>query len=166
MRWPDGQAALTLAPDAAVLRVVPQGMGLAPSAISWYADLRRYGTMKHAGFGLGFERLILFITGLENIRGERECSRCSTTAIVHQTLSCSAGGKVSSCLSVSVLPCHHLTAGIKTRCHVSCCCGRTSVTGAIFSTLASVTRCLCTLARHCHIAEVIPFPRYPGHCDF
>ncbi|KAG5181117.1 Asparaginyl-tRNA synthetase [Tribonema minus] len=43
-------------------------MGLEPAAISWYADLRRYGTMKHAGFGLGFERLILFITGIENIR--------------------------------------------------------------------------------------------------
>jgi len=34
----------------------------------WYIDLRRYGTVKHAGFGLGFERMILFATGLENIR--------------------------------------------------------------------------------------------------
>ena len=31
-------------------------------------DLRKYGTIPHAGFGLGFERLILFITGLDNIR--------------------------------------------------------------------------------------------------
>lgn len=34
----------------------------------WYADMRRYGTIPHAGFGLGFERLIMFVTGLENIR--------------------------------------------------------------------------------------------------
>lgn len=34
----------------------------------WYRDLRRYGTVPHAGFGLGFERLVLYITGMENIR--------------------------------------------------------------------------------------------------
>ncbi|KAF3333429.1 Asparagine--tRNA ligase [Carex littledalei] len=34
----------------------------------WYLDLRRYGTVKHSGFGLGFERMILFATGLDNIR--------------------------------------------------------------------------------------------------
>jgi len=34
----------------------------------WYVDLRRYGTVPHSGFGLGFERLILFTTGIENIR--------------------------------------------------------------------------------------------------
>jgi asparaginyl-tRNA synthetase len=34
----------------------------------WYRDLRRYGTVPHAGFGLGFERLINYITGMENIR--------------------------------------------------------------------------------------------------
>ena len=34
----------------------------------WYCDLRRYGGAKHAGFGLGFERLIMYITGIENIR--------------------------------------------------------------------------------------------------
>ena len=34
----------------------------------WYRDLRRYGTVPHAGFGLGFERLIQFFTGMENIR--------------------------------------------------------------------------------------------------
>lgn len=42
--------------------------GLKPEDIWWYADLRRYGSVPHAGFGLGFERLIMFITGLENIR--------------------------------------------------------------------------------------------------
>ena len=35
---------------------------------SWYLDLRRYGTVPHAGFGLGFERLIQFVTGMSNIR--------------------------------------------------------------------------------------------------
>ena len=34
----------------------------------WYRDLRRYGTVPHAGFGLGFERLIAYITGMENVR--------------------------------------------------------------------------------------------------
>lgn len=34
----------------------------------WYRDLRRYGTIPHAGFGLGFERLLNYITGMENIR--------------------------------------------------------------------------------------------------
>lgn len=34
----------------------------------WYRDLRRYGTIPHAGFGLGFERLVLYLTGMENIR--------------------------------------------------------------------------------------------------
>ena len=34
----------------------------------WYRDLRRYGTVPHAGFGLGFERLILACTGMQNIR--------------------------------------------------------------------------------------------------
>lgn len=36
--------------------------------MSWYLDTRKYGSCKHAGFGLGFERLVLFITGMSNIR--------------------------------------------------------------------------------------------------
>ena len=36
--------------------------------LDWYVDLRRYGGVKHAGFGLGFERLIMYVTGMENIR--------------------------------------------------------------------------------------------------
>jgi asparaginyl-tRNA synthetase len=36
--------------------------------LSWYLDTRRYGTVPHAGFGLGFERLVLFVTGMSNIR--------------------------------------------------------------------------------------------------
>jgi asparaginyl-tRNA synthetase len=43
-------------------------MGLDKNDYWWYRDLRRYGTVPHAGFGLGFERLMLFITGMQNIR--------------------------------------------------------------------------------------------------
>jgi asparaginyl-tRNA synthetase len=42
--------------------------GLDPAAYWWYLDLRRYGTVPHAGFGLGFERLVQFMTGMGNIR--------------------------------------------------------------------------------------------------
>lgn len=41
---------------------------LNPADYKWYLDLRRYGSVPHAGFGLGFERLIQFATGMENIR--------------------------------------------------------------------------------------------------
>ncbi len=42
--------------------------GLDVSAYDWYLDLRRYGGTKHAGFGLGFERLVMYLTGVSNIR--------------------------------------------------------------------------------------------------
>jgi len=42
--------------------------GLNPDDYHWYVDLRRYGGTKHAGFGLGFERLIMYVTGIANIR--------------------------------------------------------------------------------------------------
>jgi asparaginyl-tRNA synthetase len=42
--------------------------GLDPNAYSWYRDLRRYGTVPHAGFGLGFERTVAYVTGLANVR--------------------------------------------------------------------------------------------------
>ncbi len=42
--------------------------GLDPAHYSWYGDLRRYGTVPHAGFGLGLERTILFLSGMANIR--------------------------------------------------------------------------------------------------
>ncbi|KAJ8766729.1 hypothetical protein K2173_005340 [Erythroxylum novogranatense] len=47
-------------------RILEMGLPLAP--YEWYLDLRRFGTVKHSGFGLGFERMILFATGIENIR--------------------------------------------------------------------------------------------------
>ena len=43
-------------------------LNLNPEDYSWYLDLRRFGGTKHAGFGLGFERLIMYITGVSNIR--------------------------------------------------------------------------------------------------
>ncbi len=43
-------------------------MGMKVEDYWWYLDLRRYGTVPHAGFGLGFERLLLYITGMGNIR--------------------------------------------------------------------------------------------------
>lgn len=42
--------------------------GLDPEQYAWYRDLRRYGTVPHAGFGLGFERLVVYVCGLSNIR--------------------------------------------------------------------------------------------------
>jgi asparaginyl-tRNA synthetase len=42
--------------------------GLDPVRYSWYLDTRRFGTVPHAGFGLGFERLVMYVTGMENIR--------------------------------------------------------------------------------------------------
>ena len=43
-------------------------IGINPKELSWYLDLRKYGTAIHSGFGLGFERLIMFATGMSNIR--------------------------------------------------------------------------------------------------
>jgi asparaginyl-tRNA synthetase len=43
-------------------------LGLPEKELWWYLDLRKYGSAPHAGFGLGFERLILFVTGMTNIR--------------------------------------------------------------------------------------------------
>ena len=43
-------------------------LGLNAEDYSWYLDLRKYGTNKHAGFGLGFERAVMYITGMQNIR--------------------------------------------------------------------------------------------------
>lgn len=52
--------------DVLEQRILAQGMQ--PEDLWWYLDLRRYGTVPHAGFGLGFERLVQFMTGMGNIR--------------------------------------------------------------------------------------------------
>lgn len=51
-----------------VLRENMKSHDLDEADYSWYVDLRRYGTVPHAGFGLGFERLLMFVTGVANIR--------------------------------------------------------------------------------------------------
>jgi len=43
-------------------------VGIAPASLDWYLDTRRWGSCPHAGFGLGFERLLMYVTGMENIR--------------------------------------------------------------------------------------------------
>ena len=43
-------------------------LGMKVEDYSWYLDTRRYGTVKHAGYGLGFERIIMYVTGMSNIR--------------------------------------------------------------------------------------------------
>ena len=43
-------------------------LGIDAEELWWYLDLRRYGSAPHSGFGLGFERLVLFATGMSNIR--------------------------------------------------------------------------------------------------
>ena len=53
------------------LEVLEQNMrrhNMDPADYKWYLDLRRYGTAPHSGFGLGFERMLMFITGVSNIR--------------------------------------------------------------------------------------------------
>jgi asparaginyl-tRNA synthetase len=52
--------------DVLERRLIAQGLN--PADYWWYLDLRRYGTVPHAGFGLGFERLVQFMTGMTNIR--------------------------------------------------------------------------------------------------
>jgi len=50
------------------LRKRMQEMNVHEDELQWYLDLRKFGGAPHAGFGLGFERIILFITGMANIR--------------------------------------------------------------------------------------------------
>jgi asparaginyl-tRNA synthetase len=51
-----------------ILQAKAQKIGLEINNLSWYFDLRKYGYAPSAGFGLGLERLIMFISGTENIR--------------------------------------------------------------------------------------------------
>ena len=43
-------------------------MDIPEEEMSWYLDTRKFGTCPHAGYGLGFERMVLFVTGMANIR--------------------------------------------------------------------------------------------------
>ena len=52
--------------DLLAQRIVETGMQ--PEDYWWYMELRKYGGVKHAGYGLGFERMIMYLTGMSNIR--------------------------------------------------------------------------------------------------
>jgi len=56
-----------------------QQMQVPREGLEWYLDLRRYGSAPHAGFGLGFERLVQYITGMHNIRDVIPCPRAPQT---------------------------------------------------------------------------------------
>ena len=43
-------------------------LGMDPESMDWYLNLRRFGSCPHAGFGMGFERLLIYLTGVDNIR--------------------------------------------------------------------------------------------------
>ena len=51
-----------------VLEARIRELGMNPEDYWWYCDLRRYGSCRHAGFGLGFERMVMYLTGVSNIR--------------------------------------------------------------------------------------------------
>jgi asparaginyl-tRNA synthetase len=51
-----------------VLKKRIEEMGMDPEDYKWYLEIRKYGGVKHAGFGLGFERILMYLTGMGNIR--------------------------------------------------------------------------------------------------
>ena len=53
--------------DVLTQKIIDMGAGT-PEDHRWYLELRKYGSVPHAGFGVGFERLIMYVTGMENIR--------------------------------------------------------------------------------------------------
>lgn len=55
--------------------------GLKPEDYSWYLNLRKYGSVVHSGFGLGFDRILMYITGISNIRDAQFCPRTPKNCI-------------------------------------------------------------------------------------
>jgi asparaginyl-tRNA synthetase len=51
-----------------ILKMRMDAMDVPSEPLSWYLDIRRWGSCPHAGFGLGFERFLMYVTGMENIR--------------------------------------------------------------------------------------------------
>jgi len=51
-----------------VIKSRMEELGMSPDDYRWYLELRKYGTARHSGFGLGFERCIMYLTGMANIR--------------------------------------------------------------------------------------------------
>ncbi|UCE72699.1 MAG: asparagine--tRNA ligase, partial [Nitrospiraceae bacterium] len=62
-----------------VLEARLQQAGIPLESIDWYLDLRRFGSAPHAGFGLGFERFVQYVTGMSNIRDVIPCPRAPHT---------------------------------------------------------------------------------------
>ena len=58
-----------------ILTEVMKQRGMDISMLDWYLDTRRFGSVVHSGFGLGFERLVQFVTGVGNIRDTCLCPR-------------------------------------------------------------------------------------------
>ncbi|MDR0671090.1 MAG: asparagine--tRNA ligase [Oscillospiraceae bacterium] len=65
---------------ADVLAARMRALGLAEADYAWYLDLRRFGGVRHAGFGLGFERMLMYLTGMANIRDVIAFPRISGSA--------------------------------------------------------------------------------------
>lgn len=63
-----------------MLLAAMKNFGLKEEDYNWYLDLRRFGSAKHAGFGLGFERLVMYITGVSNIRDVEAFPRTTGSA--------------------------------------------------------------------------------------
>ena len=63
-----------------VLEARIKELGMNPEDYWWYLELRKYGTAKHAGFGMGFERMIMYLTGIANIRDVLPFPRTTGTA--------------------------------------------------------------------------------------
>jgi asparaginyl-tRNA synthetase len=59
--------------DVLVEKLTARGMN--PADYAWYLELRKYGSAPHSGFGLGFERLVQYVTGMSNIRDVIPCPR-------------------------------------------------------------------------------------------
>ena len=51
-----------------ILQARMEELNIDQEELWWYLDLRRFGSVVHSGFGLGFERLVMFLTGMSNIR--------------------------------------------------------------------------------------------------
>ena len=56
-------------------------MGIGTENLQWYMDLRRFGGCKHAGFGLGFDRFLMYLTGVGNIRDTEPFPRTTRNLI-------------------------------------------------------------------------------------
>ena len=63
-----------------VLEARMRELGMDPEEYSWYLDVRRYGGTRHAGFGLGFERVLMYLTGVANIRDVQSFPRTAGSA--------------------------------------------------------------------------------------